>query len=454
MKKIYLDKNILSYLKQDKYKHILDYIKANKEFFVFPFSYAHLQDLYVSKEGGNKSFNDDIKLMDEICGDHFLNYNKETDYTYPYKATPSEVLKSDELRLDIYNSGFRAILDPIVLKKYFGNQSYAFIKEILESSISSHNDTEENRIYELFNWFIIQVKNLSSFLTDEKTEATILQSVRKDVGEKILTEIRNQDSKNVWQYIEAFSQKKVGKPMSKIIQEQLSALGHKESYTIFSAEYLTLALCNFYREKRHSLQNINSDALHAYYASSCDVLVTEDKGLRAKAEALYAKYNIRTKIIGINQLIDYMEEEIRREYDLDYIIDEVIPHYGLPSRRINDKLAYAMVPSPILGIFDFCQYVKKDRHVTAVVLLSSCRRNGYVYYSELEHFFKLVENCLSQDSIKLFRTEVVEKFLSRDPQIIATISFPVVAGDYIVIIGSNPLENVPLPKLVIYPKNV
>ena len=50
MLKIYLDWNIISYLKEEEYIDLRNYIAEVKDFFVFPYSKAHLQDLYQSKD--------------------------------------------------------------------------------------------------------------------------------------------------------------------------------------------------------------------------------------------------------------------------------------------------------------------------------------------------------------------------------------------------------------------
>lgn len=53
MLKIYLDWNIISYLKNEEYHELRNYITQVKDYFIFPYSRAHIQDLYQSKSPTN-----------------------------------------------------------------------------------------------------------------------------------------------------------------------------------------------------------------------------------------------------------------------------------------------------------------------------------------------------------------------------------------------------------------
>ena len=75
MLKIYLDWNIISYLKNEEYKDLRDYIAQVNEFFIFPYSRAHIQDLYQSKSPTNNvKFEQDLDTLTEICQTHLLEY--------------------------------------------------------------------------------------------------------------------------------------------------------------------------------------------------------------------------------------------------------------------------------------------------------------------------------------------------------------------------------------------
>ncbi|MCD0489960.1 hypothetical protein LPB86_17085 [Pedobacter sp. MC2016-14] len=71
--------------------------------------------------------------------------------------------------------------------------------------------------------------------------------------------------------------------------------------------------------KKNRFGNLLNDALHSYYARYCDVLVTNDKGLRNKSAILYNMYEVATKILTVdefNELIQDigMDTDISHEY--------------------------------------------------------------------------------------------------------------------------------------------
>jgi hypothetical protein len=73
MLKIYLDWNIISYLKEEKYIDLRNYIAQVNDFFVFPYSRAHIQDLYQSKSPTNVvKYEQDLNTLTEICQTHLL----------------------------------------------------------------------------------------------------------------------------------------------------------------------------------------------------------------------------------------------------------------------------------------------------------------------------------------------------------------------------------------------
>ena len=103
MIKIYLDWNVISYLKEDRYRDLYDSIIRNNDKFIFPYTRAHLQDLYVSKSPENEvKFTKDINTLTSVCGNHFLDFNEMIDSVFPYKAYPDEFIKKENAYLQLY----------------------------------------------------------------------------------------------------------------------------------------------------------------------------------------------------------------------------------------------------------------------------------------------------------------------------------------------------------------
>ena len=50
--------------------------------------------------------------------------------------------------------------------------------------------------------------------------------------------------------------------------------------------------------KKAKFSNTFIDSLHAYYASFCDLLVTNDIGIKNKCSIIYKLFNIKTIVIN------------------------------------------------------------------------------------------------------------------------------------------------------------
>ena len=70
MLKIYLDQNVISKLKWNEYSGLRGYLLEVKDYFIFPYSRAHLMDLYKSKDEAPQKYSEDIKTITCLCGNH------------------------------------------------------------------------------------------------------------------------------------------------------------------------------------------------------------------------------------------------------------------------------------------------------------------------------------------------------------------------------------------------
>lgn len=62
---------------------------------------------------------------------------------------------------------------------------------------------------------------------------------------------------------------------------------------------------NYWADKKTSHSNVArlNDASHAYYAQICDMLVTNDKRMRAKVNAIYAFLGVKTKVVSVQDFL-------------------------------------------------------------------------------------------------------------------------------------------------------
>ena len=454
MLKIYLDWNIISYLKKEEYIDLRNYIMQVKEFFIFPYSRAHIQDLYQSKSPTNVvKFEQDLETLTDICQTHLLEYNNSIDAPYPYECTPRQYIERESLTLQAYKSGFESISFTELIKSMMDAMTFESIRNYLSSiplETPIENPNNGFLIRNLWNAIIFLLDNLSSILKNEKLEVEIYKSMCKIEGERSIQEMQNIDSSDIFDYLNERCISRTKKNLKDTILATLEKINGINSYNYFLTEYTTLALCGYSRDKKRNILNMMTDALHAYYAMRCDVLVTKDDGMRKKAQAEFIHFNSQTRIITIEELRAFLETELHHQYNFDYIQNEVIPKYSKGEDRGEGKLAYKNVPSPIWGLFTNC--IKIPQAPNSLALKVNLAPNGYVYYTELKRFFNLVMKNLTYKQRVIFQKEVIDKFLTRNKEIILSIKMSFYYKKWQIELIADPESDVPLTMLIIRKK--
>lgn len=82
------------------------------------------------------------------------------------------------------------------------------------------------------------------------------------------------------------------------------AFGGKPLYhTLFNL----IDSANYWGDKKTSHSNVARlyDAAHAYFAQVCDVLVTNDKRMRAKTKAVYTFLGVKTRVLSTDEYLRY-----------------------------------------------------------------------------------------------------------------------------------------------------
>lgn len=451
MLKIYLDWNIISYLKKEEYKDLRNYLAQVNDFFVFPFSRAHIQDLYQSKFPNNtEKFEHDLDTLTDICQAHLLNYEDSIDAPYPYECTPRQFIERENFTLQAYASGFDSVSFTELFKSMMDKSTFDTLHNFLQHfTLTSPitNPLDGTEIYNMWEALVFALDNFSALLKDKKLEVELYKSMCIVEGESKIQEMQKIDTSDIFAYLNDVCYSRTGKYLTDSILETLEKTNGKNSYNYFLAEYTTLALTGYSRDKKRNILNIMTDAIHSFYAMRCDVLVTKDEGMRKKAESEFKRFNSPTRIISIEELQSFLENELYHEYNLDYIKLEVIPKYSIGEDRGEGKYAYKNVPSPMFGLFSNC--IKIPQAPNALALKVNLIPNGYVYYSELNRFFNLIMEGLSKKQKLIFQKDVIDKFLTRNKDIILSTSFFFNYENWQVELVADPESEVPLPMLII-----
>lgn len=104
----------------------------------------------------------------------------------------------------------------------------------------------------------------------------------------------------------------------------------------------------------------------------------------------------------------------------------------------------------MFGLFSNC--IKIPQAPNALALKVNLIPNGYVYYSELKRFFNLIMEGLSKKQKLIFQKDVIDKFLTRNKDIILSTRFFFNYENWQVELVADPESVVPLPMLIIRKK--
>lgn len=395
MLKIYFDWNCITHSK-DKYPYILNIAEECGDRFIIPFSNAHIRDLMVSHNKGNKYFDSDLDLLERICGKHYLLY--EDGQMMPKLATPKEVI-------DVSGDTLEMI------------QKLEFISPEMYSNIKK------------------QIRNL--------------------LPPTMLSKIQGADPKDVISTIDKY----ISGDLPTHNLESLLSLYQPKTGQLIDAESRFKSMCmaldmfGFRPEKRDKhLMNIDTDASHIFYAGHCDIFVTADSKLRGKAEAMYRKYNYQTRIITPQEFETFIYEELQKEYSLIYM-SEVIDTYGVP-RIEADGAHYKLLLNHILGTFNVCHKVDNfwgyDGNTKAGLFRYCFNNTPYLFFTEITHFCNFIESLLPSLEKETFRSNYVEPLLSKNYETTmkAMYTLKCEALDMMIVLFSDPVSPVPAPMMM------
>lgn len=448
MLKIYLDWNVITHLKEENNKKMYAFLMQHNDKFIFPYSKAHLKDLLVSKGNNNDYYYQDLDLLSNICKHHLLEYEANMNNPYPYKCTPKEYLEINNLELDLLNTGFSkdAFLNCLETK---GIDTNAFITELKNQKIVPIAipiiDIQIHNMYELVS-VLFEYGEL--IMKDKHLPKKIKQYIQSGIDQLQYRTIQGANSNNIFDKLNIVTNNQMNETFIDIVSKPI-AEGSKSNLELFTSLYVTLNLSGYQSDNNRNLQNIYTDAEHAYYASACDIFVSNDSRLRAKSSAIYHNYNISTKIITTDDLIQIMTDELSLEYDFLHMFNEVLPLYGVPCRTDGDKKIYKQLPFRFLGLFNYCIIMETPnvRTLTAAFRLLISQYD-YVFYSELEYFFKTILQVIPDNSQKeTFKNSFIGKFLGKDKQTILDAQFTIDCEKFLFQLVADPESHIPLPML-------
>jgi hypothetical protein len=332
MLRVYCDSNVYRLIKPRHPSFSVDLLRTVsdlKKFLLFVFSDAHLDDL---KSGIDKAkIDEDLEIIGEYCKDNYFSYShvdKEKKLEV-FLATPFDAFysKDFEAEANLFANGFN-------VDSLFKDLEDDPSSELAKSLVKSYFDLPISIIGPTFDLTSIDDKSKVYFdkiLPGYNDNMSIGDFVNSFIpyGTKLLfdikefTELRklsaqyfNSEEYSYKKWGLAFNEKLLESPFGKTFLEMVESSmidAHKNDPLYkFTYIYSLLETYGVVQErdpknklKKFTFDSLHRDASHAYYASHCDYLVTDDKGLQMKAHIMYHLFGIKTQILSTRDFINH-----------------------------------------------------------------------------------------------------------------------------------------------------
>lgn len=391
MFRIYLDKQIFSYLfnPRGNEKHIAlrEKIYQYKDDFVFYFSEAHMMDL--SKDMSEIKYQE-LDFMETIVGRNGLRFynNRPTFYSITPREGFEELMSIEPFdfgKLDLDNLTDDQILSmansmDVVTKSLNGELPPKWIenREPIRSVGVAREILSNQQLIAQMDTFMQRYSDEYKWLRD-----LMIQEVNPQKTLDI-------DSGNIeytnWSFSEFLP-----KLLSQFGLEKRSDL---QSYLYI---YLTLDMFGINPEKRGSVrfENMEVDARHSYFATTCDCFVVNDKGLAEKAKKLYKRFGVSTKVIGIDEFITSLDKMVASSQMapgeiVHSLIDFINNSEVVSESHVEncDLTLYGELSTPYLGYFNEPMLFKSNGDIYLILRNRSEYGSVFISFEEI----KLVTN--------------------------------------------------------------
>lgn len=310
MIRVYFDTNIFSNLEGNTleiYQQLTEALKLHKHNLSFIFSPAHIRD----KRKADERKIDYFKFMGTLVGNNHISYHALEKTTTMYLATPMMVYNDDE------PSGEDT-------SNLLNSEAWDTIKELfrvipLPFETSKFKEIPEER-KDLFGKMLPLDKENPTMYDLMEKQLSFSQLMKED--NNLYKELRGYifDNFNKGKYTandgeidfnEAFKDSHFEKTFAEYVKSCIYTKheGRILFIDFYLQSYNTLDIIGISKDDikpRNGFNNIHNDAFHSYYATHCDYLVTEDKGLKRKSKALYNLYNIPTVVLNAREFLELL----------------------------------------------------------------------------------------------------------------------------------------------------
>ncbi|WP_312351713.1 hypothetical protein [Empedobacter sp.] len=415
--RIYFDKQIFSHLfkgEKESYVKLLDKILISKQNHIYCYSHAHLEDL---KNDKTEIKYEELKFIEKIVDDNYLQYDSIKKETLYYLAKPIDAFK------DLENSEENLEIN---LSNIFDEIDYS----ILDSGQIQQIEFAKKIIQELkFDFNFIQLQNVPEEISSTLKKILPIDSEPMnlfDLSQKFMdTNKLMEEDKNVYKGLRNISDKYLNngkftveydnidfnnemknsilqKTFIDFVNSNLNPNGDKEvtRYDFFNSAYFSLDLLGISKEPTKSVKyrNVLNDGLHSFYGAYCDIVVSDDNGFLKKTKALYRLLNIETKVLHIDEFINtftFTIDGVEKDFNnflslLLHDLENAIIINTKKSIKYN-RITIELKPTHnYLGHFNRIDQMIEDNISYIYLYKKIINYSSYDFYREIEI---IVNNC-------------------------------------------------------------
>ena len=322
LKKIMLDWNVIKYLKQpEKIKElekkekveILNKILAKLKYRgeKIPFCKSHLADLRKSFSSENENLvKEDLKFLENLSDCYYIDHE--------HKLGKANLIENEEYKKyfeDIKAQEERDIKFIAPLE----NLNYEFEKSEIEknplfSDLVDENDEKikYSKILEYLNTIPTDFMNgtieYKKFRERIKVVKKYIESNWDNLSSSAKIEYTSY-SKFFFDSLECESEDELSKIWKENVKNYISS-GNSNitDIDLMSSAYVMLDFHPLFKNEKinnkNKFTNIVYDANIVYFASGCDIFITEDERCYKKSKFLFKAFNIKTKVYKISEFVN------------------------------------------------------------------------------------------------------------------------------------------------------
>ncbi len=314
---IYLDTNCFSRLKPlEQHNCYLDIIKTHSRTNDYFFSRAHISDLLNDKTDTKYQ---DLSLISEITKNKYL-----------LKSFPNPIIIYNETPLNAFNYELSELNNEIDLSDFENNPMLMTIIESIKDTLSSIDvskidlsllppETQKyiSNILEQKNGFNFKklMQNGLSYqaaLNTSKAEYKALRSLIMSHKDHFFNDnnvsLQKNDIDTIFES-SSFSMDFIAFVNTNITVPVLNE--DERRYHQFLGSYNVLNSMGLDSEsnKKAKFRNTFNDSLHAYYASFCDLFITDDQGVIEKSNIIYKVFKTKTEVLTSEKFYEMIEKK-------------------------------------------------------------------------------------------------------------------------------------------------